>query len=282
MAGWGPTTLASADWPVAQKPTFGGEMDVYLTRDPAIEIGKYAVKATNSGVYTADPVNTPLTGSGSASELIAVVDTSAGMYGGASNIVLTVTGTDQTDAALTGTATFAVPAWVKNTQRVFCLGFATDVVPATAGKKFKTVTGVTSTNATDAKNSAIALFSVQSYDNFVQVGCTTTKEFTTKARVTRPVACGMDASAFAKPGRSDPGELNITSKAVTYGDGLAKFNGINCTAMLKVVKEGQIETDRWFFIGYRPTVRPNFGDGEDEATFQGTGFYEDLAVLVAG
>jgi hypothetical protein len=91
------------------------------------DIGKFAITAPGVGTYTDDPDTTLLV----AGENLIIRATN--VIQSAVNIVVTITGTDQADAVLTGTATIL--------QRV-TEGQAYDVIPATPGLRFKTITSV--------------------------------------------------------------------------------------------------------------------------------------------
>jgi hypothetical protein len=273
-----PTAIVAAKYPIAQKPTFGGENKVYLSRTPGIEVGSFEVQGLNSGTYTADPVNPALL-SATPSHLIAVVDNE--MDGGASNVVITVTGTNSADAPITGTATYAPVAWHRDQTRYWGQGQAVPV-EVTADAKFKTITGVTVTNAAGAATAIIKLFGVPDQSTFTLVACQDQADFTTKANPAKEIPCGMDGSAFVKRGRSEPGKLTINSKAVDFGDGLMKYNGAtNITAMIKVVKEGTLETGRIYFFGYTVTAKGSNPDGDGFSMFEAEGLYEDLGGITA-
>lgn len=274
--GFAPEEVAVDQYPIIQKPDFGGEANVFLSTDSAIEYGKFEIMAADSGVFTADPVN-DLPSDGK--DLVAVIDNASGLIDEAAvTVTANVTFADNTTG--TAVATFEPPGYARVEQNVFPVGFAVDLVPSSA-KKIKAITSVSVDATLLAKGAVIAIWGPPDLDGFALVGCTTDKDFSTKARPSRPIACGMDGSAFSKRGRSEPGELNITAKVLNFGDGLARFNGVRCTAMVELEKEDTLISARIFFAEYVPTVRATYGDGEDEATFAGTGIYEDLIILNA-
>src|SRR5690348_14687639 len=99
----GPTLIAAADYPVAQKPSYGGEFQVYLSTALALQVATYQLVAANSGLLTPDPVNTLPTAGG---DLVVALD---GPMVDTAPVVLTINGTDQSSSALSGIATFTPP-----------------------------------------------------------------------------------------------------------------------------------------------------------------------------
>ena len=119
-----------------------------------MELGTPNIAAANSGVYTpsaadnATPPTAPM-------ELIAELED--GVNCGPTNLAITVTGTDSGGNPLTGTATFAVPAYSSFTDRVFPKGYAAQVVTANS-TPFKTITSVSvvcDAMAAGLKNAAV-------------------------------------------------------------------------------------------------------------------------------
>ncbi len=275
----GPANLAAKQYPVALKPTLGFEQQFFVSLEQSVELGTLEIKAANSGVYTANQGEN-LTLADSPQELLAVFDTPTNACG-ASNLVVHLVGTDQDGAALNGTATFAVPSYANDQTRRFPQGYAVDVVPSVAGKKFKTVTGVTVDSTVDAVASKVTLFGVPSVVTFTKVGCRTQMNY--DLRVPQPVAvqCGRDLSAFIKSGEIPVGALDVTAKIPSFADGLARINGQRVTGLIKEIKEDSVDTMHVFFLGLRVTVKPSVGESVDPATLTATAMYEDCAMIVA-
>lgn len=273
----GPDVIAASDYPIAQKPTFGGETNLYVTALAPTEQGLLEVRGVNSGVWTPDSAAATALGT-TPQELVAVMEVDAN--GGAANIVVTVVGTDQSDGALTGTATFAPPGYAKMTEKIFPTGFAVDVSVA-AGKKFKTITSVSVTNLAAAKNARITLFGLPSWTSFFLVGCKTDLNFATKSRVPKSIACGMDGTAFSKLGRSEESKLTFDSKLISMGDGAPRYDGVRATWAIQTTKEGRLVTERAYFLGAIIKVEPKHPDGEGESMASGSGIFEDVAIMPA-
>lgn len=278
MGIYSPVALAVADYVVAQKPLMGGEKKLFLSAKHATEIGQFQVAAVNSGLYTPDPVNLPDQTAGN--HLIVVVDTRTGLDGGLNNVVVTVNGTNIAGAPISGTATIKPPPYARDTNKIFQVGYAADVVVA-ADAPFKTILSVSATVDATAVGSKIVLFAMPLLSTFKEVGCVTDFRFGTKSSTPVAIPCGMDGAAFSKPGRVPQPEVSFTADVFGFGDGLIKFDGITGTALVKDIKEGKIHTDNVYFLESTLKVSANQPDGEAVATFDATGTYEDAAYLVA-
>lgn len=273
----GPTTLTTSDYPIAQRPGLGTEKKVFVSREHAIEIGQFEILGANSGVFTADPVNAP---AATGQEIIAVVDTQTGMDGGAANVVLSVTGTDPSSGPLTLTATFAPPGYARDNSKVFQVGYAADLLNGSASQLVKTITAATVTCGAEAKGAIIKFYAMPAAASYKQIGCATDANWTTKSSTPVNIACGADAAAFVKPGRSGVPSLTLNGKLFGFGDGLAKYDGFTCTYLVKMVKEQKVTTDHIYFLEAVLKVTPDIPD-EGEATIRGDGLYEEVAFLPA-
>lgn len=275
----GPDTVAAADYGIAQKPGFGGETNLYVTALPHTEQGLLSLAGVNSGVWTPDTAAAAAL-SATPQELIAVIDFGDANGGGA-NIVITVTGTDQDGTSLTGTATISPPGYARVTEKVFPVGYGVDVVPATDGKKFKTITGLAVTCAAGAKGGKVTLFGLPSWSSFTQIGCKTEFDFDTKSRVPKSIACGMDGTAFTKLGRSEEAKFSFKTKLIGHGDGATRYDGVRATWAVQTTKEGRVVTDRTFLLGAIAKVKQTLPDGDSEAMADGSGVFEDVALMPA-
>lgn len=276
-----PNTLDPvADYPIALKPTLGYEQQLYVSVSPSLEPGIFQLTAANSGVYTPNNADTaalavtPL-------ELLAELETDVNC--GVANLVLTVVGTDQNDAALTGTATFAVPAYAQETSRVFPKGWAVEITPNVAGKLFKTITAaaLSVVNTVTAVGAKIAIFGMPALTTFRKIGCKTQLNYDPKVPVPHAIQCGRDMSAFIKPGEIPEGSLEITAKIPTFSDGLARINGIRVTGLIKEIKEDKVTTMHVFLMGLIMTSKPSIGESVEPGTLAATSKYEDVAFILA-
>ncbi len=275
-----PSALTAAgDKTIAQKPSFGGEEKLYVcSNEPHTEPASYLILGLNSGTLSLDAAEAAAL-LATPQELIAVLETP--LKAGSTNVVVSVTGTDAADGALTATFTFKPPGWAKISEKTFPVGFGAGAVSSVDGTKFKTIVSATVACAAGAAGVKVTFFGVPSISAFTEVGCRTQSDYTTKASVPKSIACGTDSSAFVKPGMTKEGTLDITTKLVSAGDGLARFDGVRSTYLIETVKEKKVTTDRLFFLGAILEVTTSAPDGDGEVTAKGTGKYEDMAILVA-
>lgn len=266
-----PDTIAVADVPIARKHSVGGEKRLYVSGDSAAEIGELLWAADGSGVFTADSINTlPTTG---ADLQVKVV----GELLSAADVVITVTGTDQNSAALTGTATYTAPSWVGNKTKDFSEGTAVDVVPGVAGKKFKTITGITVTGG--KKWGKVKLFTLP--ENWTYIDCVESVDPSVGTTPAHPIADGLDGAADVTRGRSEPSSVRVTAKNRSTLDGLMRFAGRNCCLRLEVWKQGKVLTERHVYSNCIMSVDPSFPDGSEESKQSAGGMMEDAFFFFA-
>lgn len=136
------------------------ESNLSYNRTLIQEVGKFIFDEPNSGTYTPDADYTAPAGGDN------IIVRANQPIKSTSAIVVTITGTDGDDGALTGTAT--IGALVPEGQSY-------EVVPSVTDKKFKTITSVTATNGIDGDGFDIAV--LPSAANDVEIpfdqGCNT-------------------------------------------------------------------------------------------------------------
>lgn len=276
-----PNTVAAADYPIVQKPTLGGETVLKLSGKVAYELGTVEITGANTATFSQD-----LTGKAQlavdARDVICVVENAVGDL--VADVVITMMTKDNTGTPvnMSGVATIKVPGYARVTDRVFQVGYGVALEPQTAAKMYTEITslvGVTANVA--AKGLKVSFFAMPDVGTFVNVGCKTELDYETKSRIPMNIACGMDGSAFTKPGRTSPGEMNATAKYIGPADGLARFDGQRCIMVAETRKEDKLVTDYTYFIGFIGKIKVNSPDGESEATLSVQGKYEDLAIVPA-
>lgn len=275
MSRYLPDGISSADLRIAEAPYFGGEFALYLTPTPALLVGKIALSAADTGVLTLNNAYTL----DEASDL-QVVCTSP--LKSAVKPVITLACEDDTSvpATMNGVATFEPPSRAVNQSYRFQRGYAVDLIPATPGKLFTEVTSLGSVVGGD-KLVEFAIYKLPALSEFTLIGCTTDKNFTTKARLPKGVNCGMEADKYMKRGMTQEGILSVTGKLNGFGDGLARFDGELCTAMLVGIKDGQVIGDRLVFIDWTAACKPSLPDQDGESTISAEGKYTEAAFFVA-
>lgn len=274
-----PAAIAAANAGLANKPILGGNVEIYATDVLSYRIGVLEITAADTGVWTPDAENAAVL-SADPSDLVAVCQTR--VNGGAENIVLTVTGTDDGDAAASGVATFDNPSYSPVTKFFFPRGYGKDVVEGEADI-FKTVTGVAATNATaTAINSKFEIWKLPAFSDFIKFGCREEFSFSTPDRVPQSIPCGFNATAYSVPGSSEELNIDLSGKYFTIHDSLARYAGAPITLMARIIKEdGTLEVDRWFFTGVNLARNFRAPVGSDAVVVEATGKYENLIVLSA-
>lgn len=272
-----PKDIAATDFPMAVKPTLGYELQLHVSTQLSVELGMLAVQAANSGVYAPSAADNAAL---AAAPMELVAELEGDVNCGASDMVVTVTGTDAGDQPLTGTATFKVPSYSSFTERVFPKGYAVEVTTA-SGSPFKTVTSVTVQNDAVAAGVSIALFGVPALNTFRKIGCKTQLNFDPRVALPHSVQCGRDLSAFIKAGEIPEGTLEITAKIPTFSDGLARVNGRRVTGLIKEVKEDKLDTMHVFLFGLIMTSKVSNGESVDPSTLSATAKYEDIGIVLA-
>ena len=114
------------------------------------------------------------------------------------------------------------------------------------------------------------------------VGATTEKKFNTKSRAAVGIDIGMEADASIKRGKTKKGELTIDSKFGSMCDGLQRFDGARCTALLVGLKDEVLTEQNLVFTGFIPSVELSAPEGDGEAMANAaTGKFADHLFFVA-
>ncbi len=278
-----PPVVATGQIATAREPLYGGEIKVHASPKSTLEIAVHTLRTHDTGDTSLDSGYAIGLAAEPRSLLLmlkgkAVVSASADM-------VFTVVGTDQTGAALTGTATFKIPAWRDLPDRTFAAGYSTSV-EVTAGKLFKSVVSITPAvpqNVIDQAPTGFAfvLLAIPSADSFNEIGCTTESNFNSVTRPAKTIMCGMDGK-FVKRGRSPVGELSISCKTLDHFGGIRRLEGVTgATILLQPLKGDLVASEHLLFTGVTLTSNSKAGEGEDEASQSGTGQFELMAIIPA-
>lgn len=280
-----PADLTTKQYPVALKPTDSYEEQLLYSLQQPLQVGVWTAIAANSGVYTPSVADvaqlavTPL-------ELAVVLDNNidSSVLNGGSGItpVITITGTDVNNAAVTGTATFASPAYAQTQVPVFCKTFAAEATTTpTAGTAFKTITGVTMTGGAELAPVKFVIIGLPPLSSFVQVATKTKLDWALRVPMPHSIASGRDKSKYIKPGEIEEGTITITARNPNWGDGLARINGIRVTGLVKEVKEDQVDVVHIFLLGMILTWKASGGESTESVELTANGLYELSAFIPA-
>lgn len=272
-----PGALTSADLDILKNPYFGGEWAVFLTAKPAKLIASIAMTAAAAGTLTDNPA-TVITAGGK--DLQVVVRNPITNPAAATVITLACLDDSATPVTMNGVATFTPETWQNVASFNFQRGYARDLLPATANKKYTAITALTSITG-GAGGAAFEIYELPELADYYMIGCTDEIRFNTRASESKGVDCGMETDAFVKAGKSRPGELSISSKLKSFATGLARYAGQKTTAMLVGVKDGLLTGDRLVFTEHRVSNEINLPDGDGVAMETSNGKFVELLMFVA-
>ncbi|MBM3758520.1 MAG: hypothetical protein FJW38_31680 [Acidobacteria bacterium] len=262
-----PDAIALADIPIARNHSVGGEKRLFVSKEPARQIGSVFLKGDADAEWIPDEINTlPVTGADLQAKVDDELDADAAP-------LFTFTGTDQADVALQGTSTFSPPSYVANKGFDFSEGVALDIVPGTAGKLFKTLSGVTATNA--KKWSRLKVFQLPSAASWKSIAMVESVDVKIGTKVGHPIPDELDGAKEVVAGRSEPSSITINAKHRSVVDGLQRYAGRLCCLRLEVWKQGKILVERHVYANCILQVNPNFPDGSDEVRQAAEGLLQE-------
>lgn len=272
--GFRPNAIGQGDLAVATRPALSGEGEVFVSPYASMEVAEITVPSLDTGEQeNKTDYNFPTAGA----HLVAVV---RNKLNGTTAPTLTFAGTDEDGNAMTGEAVFNAPSWAVNRQNRFAEGYAVDVVPSTAGKRWKTI-GLTGVSGGVEAGSKVMLIEIPDLTTFERLTCVTDLRVSAPYRETVTINCGMETT-FVKPGRRQQGTLSGTHKERNPADGFARYNGQRVTVRVDTMKEGTVLTSRAFYTNTVFGVETNMGDGSAEVTqAANNGAFENMALLVA-
>jgi hypothetical protein len=163
--------------------------------------------------------------------------------------------------------TFNFPA----SRGVELIGPQTDII---------TVTSVPTVTA--AKRGArIGIVQLPPYSSFRHVGDTTSKDIAVPVKTAKAISRGMDTSRYVKPGKTTEGKLKISARDMGADEGIARFLGVKCVAMLETMSEEQVLRERQFMTSYVPNANQTNPDAEAESGLECDGAFQHMITLPA-
>lgn len=274
-----PTDIASSNYTLVNKPVQGRAKRLKIQTDPAFELAALQITAANTLSVTASvPANAAL--ADDPREVLLKLEEELRAE---SAVVIGVLGTDQNDAVLSGTVTFAPPDYAQEQRYVFPAGSAREAVVA-SGKKFKTISAyVPTTIPATAVGGKFSSFGMPDMDGYVLIGCRTQLDYPGEYRDPMAVACGGDDSAYVLPGQKPRRDVTINVNELSMSDGPSRYNGMsNLVLLAETDREDKLVTDREFLIGVTVSFKRSVPGDSNPTTLNGTGIYEDYAHLPAG
>lgn len=275
--GFAPSAITGTNIVVAGKPVLGGEKILKVSQGRIREIGRFTISTTNTGTWAADAVNT-LAAAGE--DLVGVILTPTGVAA-AANIVLTLSGQDNVPANITAVCTFAPPAWCRIQAKTFPIGWGEDCIEASS-KKLATISGATIVCGADTAGTIIGIYAIPELTTFTEIMCAEDVDWDTQAPESVSIACGMDGTAFSKPGRSGERSMRATTHLVSSAESMMRFDGMTVTALVELRKEGKVVTDRYFLQDWQVKAKPTLPSGNTPASAAGEGKYQLCISMIAG
>jgi hypothetical protein len=142
------------------------------------------------------------------------------------------------------------------------------------------ITSAVVPTVTNAKRgSKIGFVQVPKLEDFVLIRNTRSKDVTIPVKQSKAIASGLNSSRYTKPGVTVAGNLKVSALDQNWDDGIARFFGTKCVAMLATVKEERILTDRSFLVNYTPGASSANPDADNESTVDCDGAFQYMAVL---
>lgn len=268
-------TIPAADIPVANAPELGGESRLYISYEEFAVVAEITQVAPNSGNYVAQAPAFNFTNDGKDLALLAKTAIRSDV-----NVVVDFGVTFEDDTTGTARATFTKPSTAQNQTANLPVGLAVDIsgLAGNALKKIKAINSILAFTGGEINN----VFQVISLpSNWNLIGCAKSKNFTPPGVIkAKPIACGLNGSAFVVGGMSDPGSLELEALHFTYGDGLSQLNGHRGAIMVARYAAGRVLSERLVGGGFRAQTKVNRGDGDDEARDVSSGLVEIFAVFV--
>jgi hypothetical protein len=262
-----PTAIAATDYPTANTPTLGGEIEVRLTTKPSYLLG--VASLTADGVLSYKYVATPTANPGP----ILAVSIGGGVFQNAAETI--------TYGGLSGSFTPVV--WSSNQTFSFPVGRAVELTGTYAAPTSSSVPTLAhaSTSTHMLAGSQFALIQMPALSDFVLAGCTTERRVKVPVRGTKNIACGMNEAEWTTPGMTRVGELEISGLNQGYDDGLLRFAGVKCQAMLVRNRESRLITERAICTDWTGECETPFPTGDSEATVSLRGQFSKFVVLPA-
>ena len=269
-----PASVASADYPIAQTPTLGGEMQVYVSTGQARVLGDCLVTDNSGGViwnYKLLPTNAVAQQPPSGQIVIAA-------RGGG---ILQSSAATLTYLGLTGS--FTPVAWSSNQGFNFPTGRAVELVGTYSEPVVSSASTVTipTIGAGMLQGSMFSVIELPAFITFNLAGVTSDRKVTPPTRGSKAIPGGMEEGYWTTPGINKLGELEVTGPNLGFDDGLLRYAGIKCQAMLVTMRENRLLTVRAVAVDWTGAAETPYPSGESEATVTLKGPFNRLCAFPA-
>lgn len=273
-----PSGVAAADVPLAQRPFLGGEWTVKYTFKEAILLATIAITGPTAGTMTLQP-GVALPASPGTDLQLALLNP---LRSSGSPLAVGISAKGATTETLVGTATFTPSNLLLDSSSNLPLGAATDVITAAAEKYVTGSPGLTLGTITNGvAGTRLGLFMLPSAADYTLIGCTGEIRVSDKSQKPKNIACGMNQSAFVKPGMSEVGTVNIGSKVRSFLEGLTRIRGQRVTLLMEGVKENSVLVDRIVLTSVVSNSPIRIPESDSEVMAEAEGQYEDALFFSA-
>jgi hypothetical protein len=117
--------------------------------------------------------------------------------------------------------------------------------------------------------------------DFKLVGSTKTSDITVPSRSSKAIARGTDSSWWSKPGMTTEGRLRVTALDLIEDDGLSRYRGSKCQAMVVTKKEDTVITSRQFCTNINLGGETRNPEGDETSELSAEGSFQYMVTLVA-
>ena len=267
-----PASIAAADYPIAQTPILGGELQVWVSTGQARILGDALVKnETGSIIWTyrgaADTTTSP-------QGAICLAARGGGIISDASD---TVTYGGLTSAAL------APVGWSSVTNFNFPSGRAWEFTGSFTQPAASSAPAITNPGVGTGirQGSMFSIIQLPAFSTFKLAGVTNDRKVTPPTRGSKAIPGGMEEAYWTTPGSNKIGELEVTGPNLGYDDGLLRYAGIKCQAMLVTMRENRLITVNAVCMNWTGAAETPYGSLENEATVTLKGPFERLCAFPA-
>ncbi len=241
-----PAAIVAADYGIATRPRFGGEVQVYASAQPAGIIK--TVKNLGGGQFETKIRNTAGFGG-----IRAAVVGFQGLHGAIGGLI-------------------ANPSWSPDTSDYFGTGIAGEgAVPGSFGIRGDELFELDIPDFNPSSGTP----------NYREIGCAKDKRVKLPTRMNKAIPCGMVSAAWTPPGKTEVGELTISASNPGHVAGLLKIAGLKSTIMLRIVHENVLEVCRIFILDWTPTIDTNDPESDDPGEVTATGMFSMFAAFTA-
>jgi hypothetical protein len=263
-----PTTVAAADISTAQSPALGGELQVYLTSKTSKLLGKATLTANGQAGLSWKYVGLPAY---AGTNPIVAVATGGGIFQTAADTI--------TFAGRAGS--FTPAGWSSITGFDFPVGRAVELDGTYSAPNASSVPQLSLGAGSGMLNgSQFEIWELPLLADFNLAGCTTDRQLTIPARGTKNIPCGMNEAEWTVPGMTKVGQLEVTGLNQGYDDGLLRYAGVKCQAMLVEMRDSRLVRLRAICTDWIGDCKAPYPSGDSEATVTLSGQFSRFIALV--